>query len=99
MDARLKRDNLRRFALRIKDASPVASRGEFWRTASQAAAIGVFLILFLAALNLGRSLLLPVALAIFRGMLRAPLTARESRYNIPPVISAIVLVLLFIGII
>ena len=92
------RDRLRRFNLRISDASPVANRSEFWRTAAQASAIGVFLLLFLVTLNFSRSLLLPVALAIVLGMLLAPLSSRASRYGVPPVISAIVLVLLFIGI-
>jgi predicted PurR-regulated permease PerM len=98
MDAGSRRNNLRRFNLHIKDPTPVASRTEFWRTAAQASAIGVFLLLFVVALNFSRSLLLPVALAVVIGMLLAPLSARASRYGIPPVISAIVLVLLFIGI-
>ena len=98
MDAGPQRDSLRRFSLRIKDATPVASRAEFWRTAAQASAIGVFVLLFLVALNFSRSLLLPVALAVVIGMLLAPLSARANRLGIPPVISAIVLVLLFIGI-
>jgi predicted PurR-regulated permease PerM len=99
MDAGPQRERRwRHFALRIQDANPVASRGEFWRTASQTAAMGVFLLLFVGALNLSRSLLLPVALALVTGVVLAPLSERARRYNIPPVISAIVLVLLFVGI-
>jgi predicted PurR-regulated permease PerM len=87
----------RRFSLDIKDVSPVASRAELWRTAAQAAAIGVFVLLFLAALYLGRALLLPVALAIVAGIVLAPISTRARRYNIPSWISAFVLVVLFIG--
>jgi predicted PurR-regulated permease PerM len=100
MDAGPRRNNkLRRFNLQIKDATPVANRPEFWRTAAQASAIGVFVLLFIVALNFSRSLLLPVALAVVVGMLLAPLSARAGRVGIPPVLSALVLVLLFIGIV
>lgn len=99
MDAGPRRNNLRRFNLQLEDAAPVASRAEFWRTVAQASAIGVFLLLFVVALNFSRSLLLPVALAIVLGMVLAPLSARATRVGVPPVLSALVLVLLFIGIV
>ncbi len=98
MDAGPQREKLRRFNLQIKDAAPIASRAEFWRTAAQASAIGMFVLLLVVALNFSRSLLLPVALAMVIGTLLAPLSVRASRIGFPPIISALVLVLVFIGI-
>lgn len=58
----------------------------------------MFIILLVAALNLARPLLLPVASAFVVAMMLGPLSARAERYRVPSLLSAIVLWLLVIAI-
>jgi len=87
-----------RFALSVKDPQPMAEVARFWRTAAQSATIGMFVILAIVALSLARSLLLPVASAFVVAMMLGPLSARAERYRIPPLVTAIILWLLVIGV-
>jgi predicted PurR-regulated permease PerM len=80
------------------DPQPISELSRFWRTAAQSATIGMFLILLVAALNLARPLLLPVASAFVVAMMLGPLSARAERYRVPSLLSAIVLWLLVIAI-
>jgi predicted PurR-regulated permease PerM len=88
----------RRPLLEINDPLPVAHVSTVWRTASQAATIGIFVILLIAALDIGRALLLPATSAFVIGMMLGPLSARAKAYGIPSVITAIVLWLAVIGV-
>jgi len=85
-----------RFVLAVSDPQPVAEVARFWRTAAQSATIGMFVILLIAALNLARPLLLPVASAFVVAMMLGPLSSRAERYRIPSLLSAIALWLLVI---
>ena len=85
-----------RFVLAVSDPQPVAEVARFWRTAAQSATIGMFVILLVAALNLARPLLLPVASAFVVAMMLGPLSSRAERYRIPSLLSAIALWLLVI---
>jgi predicted PurR-regulated permease PerM len=87
-----------RFALSVNDPHPVTEVSRLWRTAAQAATIGMFIILFIVALSLARPILLPVASAFVVTMMLGPLSARAGRYGIPSLLSAIVLWLLVIGV-
>jgi predicted PurR-regulated permease PerM len=87
-----------RFALSVKDPQPIAEVARFWRTAAQSATIGMFVILAVVALSLARPLLLPVASAFVVAMMLGPLSARAERYRIPPLVTAIILWLLVIGV-
>jgi predicted PurR-regulated permease PerM len=87
-----------RFALSVKDPQPIAEVARFWRTAAQSATIGIFVILAVVALSLARPLLLPVASAFVVAMMLGPLSARAERYRIPPLVTAIILWLLVIGV-
>ncbi|HTL65958.1 MAG TPA: AI-2E family transporter [Pseudolabrys sp.] len=80
------------------DPQPISELSRFWRTAAQSATIGMFIILLVAALNLARPLLLPVASAFVVAMMLGPLSARAERYRVPSLLSAIVLWLLVIAI-
>jgi predicted PurR-regulated permease PerM len=82
----------------ITDPHPVSEVSRFWRTAAQAAAIGMFLILLVVALSLGRPILLPVASAFVVSMMLGPLSARAERYRVPPLVSALALWLLVIAV-
>ncbi|MFI4960507.1 MAG: AI-2E family transporter [Hyphomicrobiales bacterium] len=86
----------RRFLLAINDPKPIAHVSTVWRTVSQAAAIGIFIILFVAALDLARAMLLPATSAFVIGLMLGPLSARARAYEIPSLITAIVLWLLVV---
>ena len=88
--------NERRFLLAINDPKPIAHVSTVWRTASQAATIGIFIILFVAALDLARAMLLPATSAFVIGLMLGPLSARARAYGIPSLITAIVLWLLVV---
>jgi len=82
----------------ITDPQPVSEVSRFWRTAAQAATIGMFLILLVVALSLGRPILLPVASAFVVSMILGPLSARAERYRVPSLVSALALWLLVIAV-
>lgn len=86
----------RRFLLAINDPKPIAHVSTVWRTVSQAAAIGIFIILFVVALDLARAMLLPATSAFVIGLMLGPLSARARAYGIPSLITAIVLWLLVV---
>ena len=85
------------FAFSVKDPQPVTEVARFWRTAAQASTIGMFIILFVAALSLARPVLLPVASAFVVTMMLGPLSSRAERYRVPALLSAIVFWLLVIA--
>ncbi|MGB6349485.1 MAG: AI-2E family transporter [Pseudolabrys sp.] len=87
-----------RFALTVSDPQPVTEVSRLWRTAAQSATIGMFVILFIIALSLARSVLLPIASAFVVTMMLGPLSARAERYRVPSLVSAFVLWLLVIGV-
>lgn len=87
-----------RFTLAVSDPRPVAEVARLWRTAAQSATIGMFVILFIIALSLARSILLPLASAFVVTMMLGPLSARAERYRVPSLVSAVVLWLLVIAV-
>ncbi|MGC1695893.1 MAG: AI-2E family transporter [Pseudolabrys sp.] len=84
----------RRQVLAVTDPQPVAAVSTLWRTATQAATIGIFVVLFIAALDLARPILLPAASAFVVTMMLGPLSARADRLGVPPMLTAIALWLL-----
>lgn len=87
-----------RAILEVSDPQPVAEVSRVWRTASQMATIGIFLILLVAALEFARPLLLPLVSAFVVTMMLGPLSARAERAGIPSLLTAIVLWLLVIAV-
>lgn len=77
----------------VPDDEPPVS----WKDATDAAMVGVFVILFIAALYLGRSILMPVSAAVIIGITLSPIQKRAEKYRIPPILPAMVLVALFCG--
>jgi len=67
-----------------------------WAFASQVAICGIFLIVFVAALDLARPVLLPVTFAFVVGWMLGPLQVRADRAGVPTLITAISLWLLVI---
>jgi predicted PurR-regulated permease PerM len=83
-----------RFPLVITDPQPVSKVDPLWLMGAQAATIGIFFILFVAALEYARPLLLPITSAFVLGMMLGPLSTYATKAGVPHVISAIVLWLL-----
>ncbi|HEY4141768.1 MAG TPA: AI-2E family transporter [Pseudolabrys sp.] len=88
----------RRTGLGVNDPQPLTEVSRVWRTTSQVATIGIFLILLIAALEFARPLLLPVVSAFVVTMMLGPLSARADRAGIPPLLTAIVLWVLVIAV-
>jgi predicted PurR-regulated permease PerM len=87
-----------RMALGVTDPQPVAEVSRVWRTTSQVATIGIFIIILIAALEFARPLLLPLVSAFVVTMMLGPLSARAQRAGIPSMLTAIVLWLLVIAV-
>jgi predicted PurR-regulated permease PerM len=75
--------------LKITDPHPLERQAVVWRSGAQFATIGIFLILFIAALELSRPILVPITSALVIGFMLGPLSTRAERYRIPPLVSAI----------
>ena len=82
---------------RLSDPPPPPPCGQSGAAAAQAATIGIFVILLIAALDLGRAVLLPVVSAFVVTMMLGPLQAHADRYRIPNVLTALTLWLLVIA--
>jgi predicted PurR-regulated permease PerM len=85
-------------SLDLTNPQPLERRAVAWRAAAQFATVGIFLILLIAALELGRPVLVPVTCAIVIGFMLGPLSARAEKYRIPPLVSAIAFWLFVVGI-
>ena len=83
--------------LDVVDPQPVTALRAAWRSAAQAATIGIFVILFFVALSLARPIVLPATAAFVVAMLLAPLSQRFDNVRIPPPVSAVVLWLLVVA--
>ncbi len=90
--------NARRAGLGFNDLKPVTEVSRVWRTTSQVATIGIFVILLIAALEFARPLLLPVVSAFVVTMMLGPLSSRADRAGIPSLLTAIVLWILVIAV-
>ena len=86
-----------RHALVISDPKPVDSVEHMWLSASSAATIGIFLLLFGGFLYIGRAIALPILAAAIISLTLAPLIKGARRHGVSPWISAILIVLLGIG--
>ena len=96
MDHRLVENGRRPEAAAIeRPDTPVVSQP--LRKAAQAASIGIFVVLLIAALSLARQVLLPVVSAFVVTMMLSPISARAERSRVPGVVSAVVLWLLVLA--
>lgn len=82
------------FGLTLTDAQPLSGIPALWRLAALLATLGMGVLALVAALYLGRSILLPVVAALVVGITLSPVVKLGTRAGIPPAVSAIVLVLL-----
>jgi len=69
-----------------------------WAFATQLALIGIFILLFCGFLQLARFVLLPVVAAVVIGILMGPISDRAAERKVPQPLSALIVVLLLVGI-
>lgn len=91
------RPSERRYALGLSDPKPLAEVANLWRVTAQAATIGIFVIMVIAAFYFARPVLLPATTAVVIGLMLGPLSTRADRYGVPTLVTAIVLWLLVVG--
>jgi predicted PurR-regulated permease PerM len=83
--------------LRRAVVDPAAAGTEtLWRTAAQAAGIGLFILLFGAFLHLARALLLPIVSALVIATMLSPISSRVARHHVPHWLFAALVVALFV---
>lgn len=80
------------------DPSAPRDQHALWRLAAQVATIGIFVLLFIAFLDLARPFLLPVTAAAVGATLLHPLTRRARRWGIPPALSALLFVAVLLAV-
>ena len=85
-----------RAPLDLTDPKPLAATAAFWRSAAQFSAIGIFIIMIGAALDLARVVLLPVTCAIVIGAMFGPLIRLAVAYRIPSWLGATAVVVAFL---
>lgn len=79
--------------LALTDAKPLSGIPAVWRFAALMATLVMGMLSLVAALYFGRSIILPVAAAIIVGITLSPVVKFGSRFNVPPAVSAIFIVL------
>lgn len=97
------RQTRRPFPLAIDDPQPPSVMPRAWRSAAQAATVGIFIILFFVALSLAKPVVLPTVAAFVVTMMLSPLSERADRYGVPTWLTAVLLwiavVSVFVGVI
>jgi predicted PurR-regulated permease PerM len=68
-----------------------------WDITARVAIVGIFFLLACAALELARTILLPVVSAIVIGLMLGPLVGLASRYRVPSWLAANLLMAIFVG--
>ena len=84
-------------ALVISDPSPVGSMQAMWASVSQAAVMGIFLLLFGAFLYFGKPLVLPVFAAAVVALTLAPALKLARQRGVPHWVTTIFVLLFIIG--
>ena len=89
----------RQFPLAIEDPQPPSVMPRAWRSAAQAATVGIFIILFFVALSLARPIVLPTTAAFVVTMMLSPLSERADRHRVPAWLTAAVLWLAVVAVV
>jgi predicted PurR-regulated permease PerM len=84
-------ENRRAWPPAVANPRALSSHPGTWSGPAQAAVIGIFVILFIAALSLGRPIVLPVTAAFIFTMLLSPVAVRADDHGVPALVTAIVL--------
>jgi predicted PurR-regulated permease PerM len=81
----------------IVSDSPPRNADALWAPLAHMATFGIFLILFIALLYLGRTVLLPVFAAGIVALTLAPLVKAVRRHGVPPWVTAVLVIVLGIA--
>lgn len=87
----------KRYNLVINDPKPVERIDDAWAWSAQASMIGLFVLALGMTLYLAKAILLPVFAAVVVGTTMTPLVRRLSRHGISPVVSALLIGLVILG--
>lgn len=88
----LRAERERSFRLALRDPQPIEHPDDVWAWTSQVAIVGIFLLLLVAALYLGRALLLPIVVATVIGETFAPAVNAAAARGVPRLLSAALLI-------
>jgi predicted PurR-regulated permease PerM len=81
----------------IVSDSPPRNADALWAPLAHMATFGIFLVLFIALLYLGRTVLLPVFAAGIVALTLAPLVKAVRRHGVPPWVTAVLIIVLGIA--
>lgn len=81
----------------ISDPQPISTVRSIWASAGQAANIGIFLLLLVGFLYVGREILLPILISVVVALTLAPLVKAGQRHGISPWITGLVIVAVGLG--
>lgn len=87
-----------RLPLDVVDPLPLTATRPAWRSAAQAATVGIFVILLFAALSLARPIVLPVTAAFVVTMMLGALAERADSARVPTPVTAFLLWLLVVAV-
>src|SRR6266536_451006 len=74
---------LGRWRRAVVEPGPASGTDAFWRTAAQAASVGIFILLFAAFLDLARAILVPIVSALVIATMLGPISSRVARHHVP----------------
>jgi hypothetical protein len=74
---------LSRLRRAVVDPGSAPGTETFWRTAAQAASIGIFILLFAAFLDLARAILVPIVSALVMATMFGPISSRIAGHHVP----------------
>src|SRR5262249_3114984 len=80
------------FGLTLTDVHPLSGIPAVWRLAAMISTLVMGFLAMIAALYFGRAALLPVVAALVVGITLSPVTEFGRRFNIPPPVSAVTLI-------
>jgi predicted PurR-regulated permease PerM len=95
--ASLRAEPSRKDALTSRDAQPIHSADEIWRSVTQMAPVGIFVLLIGACLYLCRPILLPVLSAVVIGTTLAPVVKGARRWGVPSAVTAVAIVVMLLA--
>ena len=87
------------FGIQLTDAQPLSGIPAIWRLGAIASTLLMGALALIAALYLGRPILLPVTAALIVGITLSPATEFGVKYRIPTPVSAIAVVVLLVAVI
>jgi len=87
------------FGIQLTDAQPLSGIPAIWRLGAIVSTLLMGALALIAALYLGRPILLPVTAALIVGITLSPATEFGVKYRIPTPVSAIAVVVLLVAVI